>query len=511
MIDKLARNPATLYLLLAGYFAVNILIRLSTPSSLELDEGQQLYFAQWLSLGYGPQPPLYNWLQYGMVQVFGNSVLALTLLKNTILFLSFALFGLAAQIVLRDRVLAIMATLGLFTIPQISYEAQRDLTHTVAMFFAACLFLYALVRTIDRPTLFNYGLAGLAVGLGMLAKYNFVLLPASAILALASDRQLRARLFDPRLLATVVVAAIVVAPHAWWFLDHMAEATSSTLSKMNRDNAVGASRLKGLLSLAEAVAAISLPTLAVFFLAFGTRLRRAWAADSMWTRLLGRILIAAVVLLTLIVLSGAASYIRHRWLTALFFVLPLYLAAKIEAAGETVTPGARRRFAVPVAAVMILVPLILLGRPLGLAPLGYYSKQNVPYGPAIDEILASNPDQPSAILTPDQQLAGNMRVFATHIPAITPADDGLDIDFEWGPDHPVLVIWRERRAGSPVPEMDAGLRDWLETRLGYSGRPETRYAALPYHHGREGDRYSFSYAWIYPAPGARDNPADPAG
>lgn len=502
MIDSLARHRAGIFLLLAAYFLINIIIRFVTPNSLELDEGQQLYFAQWLSLGYGPQPPLYNWLQYGSVQLLGNTVASLTLLKNGILFLSYMLFGLTAQLVLRDRVLAVMATLGLFTIPQISYEAQRDLTHTVAMFFAACLFIYALVRAIERPTWFNYALAGLAVGLGMLSKYNFVLLPASAFIVLALDRRFHARLLDPRILVTMLVAATVVAPHAFWFVDHMAEATSSTMQKLNRENDEGAGRVAGLLSLAEAVASISLPTLAVFFVAFGGALRQSWQAQSQWTRLFGGILVVSTLLLALIVLSGAATYIRHRWLVALFLVVPLYLAAKIEASGAAVPSGATRRFAIPVIAIMVIVPSILLARPLWLAPFGYYGKQNVPYGPAIEEILASGEHRPSLILAEDQQLAGNMRVFEPRIPVLAPANDGLDIQFQWGPANPVLAIWRDRREGEAESVMDHDLRRWLDDRLGVSGQQEVRYVAPPYHHGRQGDVYHFSYAWIYPASAA---------
>lgn len=496
MIDRLARNPATLYLLLAGYFAINAILRLASPASLELDEGQQLYFAQWFSLGYGPQPPLYNWLQYGMVQVFGNSVAALTLLKNTMLFLSFALFGLTAQSLLRSPVLAVMATLGLFAMPQISYEAQRDLTHTVALLFTASLFVYALVGAIERPTLLNYALTGLAIGLGMLSKYNFILLPAAAFLALAMDREFRARLLDPRLLATIVVAAAVFAPHGSWLIDNVTEATQSTVGKMDGDVVSIAGRFEGSLSLVLAIAIVCIPPLAVFLLAYGKALPRTWQAESRWTRLFGRILIVATILLFLVVLSGAATNIKSRWLVALFFLVPLYLAAKIEALGEPASPGATRRFAIPVIAVMLLVPLTLFGRPL-LAAFGQYGKQNVPYGPAIEAILQSGRDVPSLILASDQQLAGNARLHAPAIAALAPANDGLDLAYQWDVTHPVLAVWRNRRDGEPAPELDKNLRGWLTARA----MPTTvtvESIALPYHYGREGDVYNFSYAWIYP-------------
>ena len=348
MIDRLARHAGAVYLLLATYFAVNVLLRIAGPASLELDEGQQLFYAQWLAVGYNSQAPFYNWLQYFAVQLLGDTMLALTLLKNLMLFLSYLLFGLAAQLIIRDRALAVVATLGLITMPQVGYEAQRDLTHTVALLFASCMFFYFFVRALQRPTALNYALTGVAIGIGVLSKYNFVLLPVAALLALLPDRKLRARLFDVRVLLVVAVAAVIAAPHALWFLDHIDQATGRTVSKLTRD--ADGMRLHqigtGLFSLVEAVIAITLPTLFVFAIAFGRTFFRSLRAESQWTRLIGRIFLAAILLLVLVIVIGGASYVRHRWIIPLFFLLPIYLAAKIEASGESLAYTGKRTYGI---------------------------------------------------------------------------------------------------------------------------------------------------------------------
>ena len=369
MIDRLARNPGTVYLLLGVYFAINVLLRLAAPASLELDEGQQLFLAQWLSVGYDSQPPFYNWLQYGVVRWLGDTVLALSLLKNLMLFFCYLLFGLTARLVLRDRTLAIIATLGLLTIPMVSYGAQRDLTHTVGLLFAACMFMYFFIRSLQRPTTLNYALAGVAIGIGVLAKYNFVLLPFAAVIGVLPERQWRARLFDPRILLAIAIGAAIVTPHAMWFLDHIDEATGRTISKMNADAGGGQMEQvgKGLLSLAVAVAGIALPTLCVFFIAFGRSLAASWKADSQWTRLLGRMFLISIIVLALVVLAGQATNMRDRWLIPLFFLLPLYLCAKLDAAGAEVT-AASRRFGAIVLAIMVIVPLILSRAPVPWRP-----------------------------------------------------------------------------------------------------------------------------------------------
>jgi 4-amino-4-deoxy-L-arabinose transferase-like glycosyltransferase len=501
VIDGLARHPGRVYLLLAAYFAVNILLRLASPASLELDEGQQLFLAQWLALGYDSQPPFYNWLQYWVVQLLGDSVLAISLLKNLMLFLSYLLLGLTAHLVIRDRVLAVIATLGLITLPQVGYEAQRDLSHTVAVLFAACMFVFFFFRALKRPNALDYAMAGVAVGIGVLSKYNFVLLPLAAAAALLPDRELRARLFDPRVLLTLLVGAVIVAPHALWFLTHMDEATGRTMGKLTAgSDGRGFDQIgRGILSLAGAIAAHTLPTLIVFAIAFGRTLLESWRAENQWTRLIGRMFAIFLVVLLLLVVFGGASDIKDRWLVPLFFLLPVYLCAKIEASGASFA-GASRRFGAIVLAIMVLVPILLFARAPVLGAMGDYGKQNVPYGPAVDAILASGKDRPSIVLASDHQLAGNLRLHAADISVTIPGYEALTQPYAFDATHPVLAIWRAKRDGEPAPELNAGMRAWLD-KAGLAGRDvEVRDIAVPYHYGREGDVYHFSYAWIYPEP-----------
>ena len=342
------------------------------------------------------------------------------------LFLSYLLFGLTAQMVLRDRVLAVIATLGLITVPQVGYEAQRDLTHTVGVLFAACMFAFSFVRTLLRPTALSYALTGAAAAIGVLSKYNFIVLPVIAAMALLPDRQWRARLFDLRVLLAAAVGAVMVAPHALWFLDHVQEATGRTVLKLTlgadggRFDQIG----QGLLSLVGAIAAFALPTLLAFAVAFGPALLRSWKSESPWTRLLGRMFVMSFVVLLLLVVFGGASYIKDRWLVPLLFLVPIYLGAKLEASGEIVA-GASRRFGAIVVAVMVIVPFVLFFRPMVLGAMGDYGKQNVPYGPAVDAILASGKDRPSIVLAIDHQLAGNFRLHAPDIPVIIPGYGNL--------------------------------------------------------------------------------------
>lgn len=48
-----------------------------------------MLWTQQLSMGYGSQPPLYTWLQWLVNQVVGPSVLSLSVLKHSLLALTY--------------------------------------------------------------------------------------------------------------------------------------------------------------------------------------------------------------------------------------------------------------------------------------------------------------------------------------------------------------------------------------------------------------------------------------
>ena len=106
------------------------------------------------------------------------------------------------------------AMLSLITLPQVGLMAQRELTHTVALLFATSLFLFGFFRTLRQPTITSFLVIGIATGIGLISKYNFAILPASALIAVLPDREWRSRLIDWRLLPAIVVAILIVLPHA---------------------------------------------------------------------------------------------------------------------------------------------------------------------------------------------------------------------------------------------------------------------------------------------------------
>lgn len=500
MTRFLRASPNAVFLLLAAYFLVNFLVRMALPGSLERDEAQQILLSQWLSAGYDTQPPFYNWLQYALIQVTGPSVFAISLLKNLMLFSAYAAYGLAARTVLKDRDLAIIATLSLLTIPQIAFEAQRDLTHTVAVVFAAALFLYGFLRTLAGPSAASYLVTGVAIGIGMIAKYNFALLPAAALLAILFDREWRQRLFDWRLLLTAAAGLMIVLPHALWLFDHLGLASEGTMDKLaHGDTGLTSQIAEGLLSLVTAILGFSAVTVVVFAIVFRGGLWTALSQGNRWTALIELMMAIFLTALVLLILFAGAAHIKDRWLTPLLLVLPLYLCLKIEAA-RGADPLQLKRFVPIVLAVMIAVPAILFFRVAAASLSGDYQKLNVPYD-AFARQIAAEGVAPAVILTDDTHLAGNLRLHFPGVPVVSEDYAGFAPDIGWTAQAPVMVVWRNED-GSPAEAPQELLARAARFGTGQpAAAPDLHRLELPYHYGRDGDRYSISYAWVYPAGG----------
>ncbi|PDS79964.1 glycosyltransferase family 39 protein [Rhizobium sp. L43] len=494
MTESKLRDIRWIFVLLAAYFALQVGVRLATSHSLDLDEAEQAFRSQWLAAGYGPQPPFYNWLQYTVFQFTGVSLAALSLVKNLLLFISYLLYGLTARLILRDKALVAIATLGLLTLPQMAFEMQRDLTHTVAVFFSASIFLYGFIRSLKQPSLASYLIAGIGIGFGLLAKYNFAILPAAALIAALSDARLRPRIFDWRLVLTATVALIITLPHLFWLKDNLDFATARTLEKMTASGHASypAQVAMGIGSLALAIISFAGLTVAVFAILFGKGLRPALTESSQWTRLLERMMFVFLVGILLLIVFGGAAGIKDRWLVPMLFILPLYFCLKIEAAG-VVTGRAFRRFMAVIAIIMIGVPAALYGSVAAARFTGHYERLNRPYATMLETLRQQA--EPAAILAGDSLLAGNLRQDIPGVPVLSVDYPGFHPDLSGR--RPLLLVWLLPKGGSEALPPD--MAEWLQANLG-APAPEALVIDTPYFYRRGDDRYRFGYAWVNQQP-----------
>ncbi|MBB2837281.1 UNVERIFIED_ORG: 4-amino-4-deoxy-L-arabinose transferase-like glycosyltransferase [Rhizobium etli] len=491
MIKTGLRDVSWIFVLLAVYFTLQVGVRLATSHSLDLDEAEQVFRSQWLAAGYGPQPPFYNWLQYAVFQFAGVSLVALSVLKNLLLFSAYLLYGLTARLILRDKALVAIATLGLLTIPQMAFEMQRDLTHTVAVFLSASIFFYGFIRSLKQPSLASYLITGIGIGFGLLAKYNFAILPAAALIGALADVRWRSRIFDRRLAVTAIVALVITLPHLFWLKDNLDFATARTLEKMTAsDNASYPMQVAmGVGSLALAIVSFAGLTVAVFAVVFGKNLRPALAARSEWTRLIERMMLVFVIGILFLIVFGGAAGIKDRWLVPMLFILPLYFCLKIDAAGVQ-TARAFRRFMAIVAIIMIGVPAALYGSVAAARFTGHYERLNRPYATMLESLRKQA--EPAAIVAGDSLLAGNLRQDIPDVPVVSVDYPGFRPDLTGR--QPLLLVWLIPPKGGSEG-LPPTMAEWLQANLGVSA-PAASVIDVPYFYQRGDDRYRFGYAWV---------------
>jgi 4-amino-4-deoxy-L-arabinose transferase-like glycosyltransferase len=494
--NALVRRPELVFWLIGAYYAIAVIVRVLRSEGLQTDEAEQLFQSQFLLMGYGRQPPFYNWLQYGAVQLFGPSIFALSIVKNLLLFLSCVFYGLAARSVLQDRVLSSAAMLGVLALPAVTVLAQRDLTHAVATMFSVSLFLYAYLRTLTRPSLWGYVLTGIAVGIGAISKYNFVIVPLAAVLAILPEAELRKRLFDWRVLPALLVAAAICLPHGLWALHNVDTATSGTLDAMREDSTGNAilDRLHGVSMLVVSAVTSSLTLLAFFALAFHRDLKAALRAGNVWSRVVGRAFLISLIMIGLISIGLGATTISQKWLSPFLLLLPLYLCLKLEAAGADSGRGISR-LVWPVSILAFGFVLYLVAGNLAAPFLGRYQKESLPGVPFIQQVIASRGDRPEPgyILTADPALAASARLAAPKARVLMPAFTQAPALDDAARALPGLLVWKIGAADKAMPD---ALRDFA---AGQGIAPDSLVALridVPYHFSGGRDTTPFGYAWV---------------
>lgn len=480
--DPHARDAGRVLLAaLAVYFLLQLLLRVTVAGGVEKDEAEQLLWTQALALGYGPQPPLYSWLQWAVFQLTGPTVFGLALLKNLLLFATYAFTWAAARRLLAPGPAAAAAA-SLLLLPQIAWESQRDLTHTVLVTTASAATLWLAIGLLQRPSTPRYAGLGVAVAAGALAKYSFVLVPLALAAAALPDRRLRAALLDRRLLLSVAVAAVLAAPHVLWLAGHWHDATHSTAGKLAlQPGGALEHALGGVASLAAAVAGFLTPLWILYAALFGPALwrERPARAAGPWPAFFGRYFALLGGALLLLALAGAGNF-KDRWMQPLLFCVPL---AFLVARPDVATPW-RLRVLWRVCAGAALVLLIgmaarVLGAGHGLRPGDF----NVPLEP-LGEALRAQGVRPAAVVAESSRLAGGMRL-------VFPGAAVREVDGPGPPPRPgpLLLI------ASP-PERFEALRAADPTWAGL----QPTLIELPWLHGGDAaGRARFAYA-LAPAP-----------
>ena len=403
-----------LVLALCVYFAMQAALRIWLGQGVHLDEAQQMIMAREFLWGYGSQLPLYNWVQAGVFALVGPSVAAMAVTKNLWLLAGWLLvFDALRRFV--DTPRAVLATLGIAFSPEIVWEAQRTLTHSVALFATSALFLAALSRVLSAGRGRDWALFGVALALGGLSKYNFWILPVASALALMTLPACPLGRRDLSVgrggaIAGAVAAVLLAGPVLWIARNPDLAFASSRKVHLGGANWVDIPFLNGVLEVAGAFAMVLVLAALVAVLARVSGGKPVPPADdgARWLRrLLWRTAVIGAGLLAIAMGWAEATRVTQRWL------IPLAMPGVIALILWALEAGRSRAPKVILGGVAVIALIVPIGifTVFGLRP-SVLSYDFRPLREALAEQMAAG----DTALGGDGWIVGGLEVFAPDWP-----------------------------------------------------------------------------------------------
>lgn len=205
--------PALL-VVLGILFVVRLVALAANATDLFFDEAQYWSWSVEPSFGYYSKPPLIAWLIRLSTETCGLSEFCVRL-PSPILHTLTALVVYAIATRLYDSRVGFWAGLGFATLPGVSLSAGIISTD-VPLLLCWAIGLYAFIRMEDTKQWWPALLLGVALGLGLNAKYAmaYFVLCTAVYLAVAPDRRWLAR--DPRLYVALAIGIALIAPNLIW-------------------------------------------------------------------------------------------------------------------------------------------------------------------------------------------------------------------------------------------------------------------------------------------------------
>ena len=431
---------------LAAYFVIQVILRLLTSNSADLDESEQLVFAQQFQWGYGPQPPLYTWLQILVFKITTPSILGLSLLKNLLLFGTYTLTYLNARLVTRSHALGVAAAAALLFVPEIAWESQRDLTHTVLATTLATAAFHLFLRLRENNSIANYFFFGLCCGFGLLANYNFAAFLFGLIVASLVLVRFRNIFLDAKIFLALLVCVVILLPHFLWATHNFGTiASTSHKFKIQSDRLsvnILFSGLKNLISATATHIGALIGIVGLVALTSRKSGRNETAGCDVARLILSGIAVVLAALVCGVVLFKVTGF-KDRWFQPVFVCLPVALVVFFQNRLGT------KQIRALVALAIIVAAAICVSFPtrIWFAEKLHRREQLVaPFDRLSEEIRLEFPTA-KTIIAEDLWLGGNLRRCFPEAQVLTPQLPG-----SWRRDDAPktrLLIWNATRKESP--------------------------------------------------------------
>lgn len=375
------------------------------------DDGEQLVFSQFIDWGYQVRnPPMVTWLLIGLQKLTGPSVLSIVALRMLIVFAIYLLSFRLARMVLDNDRLATLSAGSLLMVFYVGWNTIHGFTHTslVTVFYLAATILVWRLR--GRARRADQVALGVVLGLGLLAKYAFLLYALALLIAAAFETETRKRLISGWLVAGFALTLPLVVPQALWLLDFAPADHLSRIDSTYSTLDVVMQKVKGIVRLVPAVIGFLLPLLVVWLAVFWTALRHPpevpdeRRAD---LKLFERLFFLLLAIAAIAILAIQSDRLRSHYLFVLIPLMPYFFLRF----GRGLSDIQIRRFAAVISLAGVTLIAALVAKYFIEPLVCGHCEDHVPYDTFSDELRDAGFKQGTifAYFHKDP-LAGNLRV-----------------------------------------------------------------------------------------------------
>lgn len=493
-------SPWFFWITLTLYLAAHFALRLWETPNIGKNDVQEAISAQAWAWGYHPRnPPLHTWMQMASYWLLGTRQIAHIALHYVLLAATYGFAWLAARRLIADRALATLAALSLMLVSPFAFTVFTAWTHTLLLAALNLATLWIALRLTEHKRLTDYLLLGVVIGLGFLAKYSYALFLGPLLMAMLTQRALRSALLSPRLLITLVVAGVVLAPHAIWmetarfnFVQFLAEKQRSEVAQPYLKDLAS-----GLGNVAVGALTFLLPLALFFPIFFRNGFKAAAKPADAWGRATALVMAFGMALLVLDVVVLRATQFEARYFTCALITAPLVLFQWLDRR-EHGDHGIRGYLIAGVVAM-----LIVFGGLAGRAAF-YHRSCNRCWDemPMQNLITAVRADGFSSgtIIAADYNMGGNLRLAFPQ--ARTYAVNYYVPQAPVGSAGQCMLVWNARIVGDEPPEAITTYLDAIHLPLPAQGGPRFVDAPLRRSTTRM-DRFAY---WILPNADANCRP-----
>ena len=401
-------------------------------------------------------PPLYEWLLWGVQQAVGPGPLSYLILRYALIATTGILFYVALLRTVASPPSPPFPSRSCCSSGSAGRSIKASPTRSRCSPRCSRCFIAALAYA-ERPTAARAFLLGLIIGLGLMAKWSFLLVLLSLAAALAITPETRRMYREPRTLLVLAGAALPILPFGLWLAtidpDLVGRRTMPPGRALSLDQA-----LQGLAAFLTGIPLVFLPWIA-FVLFFAWRFPKTPSPPAMLSQAVAIRLASLTAIVTLALMAalllfafatGGALFGISRF--AIHYLFPFSLFAALALAGLAAQRVEEQRFAQRLAIVSLAVALVIFFVKLAsfyVVPGGSEATNLLPYARLADELTRRGLGS-AQFVTLSPRDAGNLAIYLPEARALSlsariepPPPDPV-------PDRPCVLLWGGENSVPPA-------------------------------------------------------------